>query len=125
MLTERAPRWVAWWFRGAAVYGTAALLVSLLRPASTPPALMAQLAFVGTALAFQIVFWIIGGDPVRHRPLMLAAVAEKLAFGVPGLALAGSPGIAAAILPLAVIDLVLGVGFLIAWSVTADRIGKG
>lgn len=33
------------------------------------------------------MFWIIGGDPPRYRALMPVAVAEKLVFGLPALAL--------------------------------------
>lgn len=114
---EVTPRWVRWWFRGAALYGVVALLGSLFAPAPPAVALLPQLAFTFTALAFQIVFWLIGGDPVRHRPLMLAGVAEKLAFGIPALLLAGDAA-PAAVVPFAAIDLLLGLGFLLAWRAT-------
>jgi hypothetical protein len=109
-----APRWVRWWFRVAAIYGTAALLASLAAPGAT---VLSQLAFTLTALAFQLVFWIIGGDPVRHRAMMIAGVGEKCAFGVPALLLAG--GSATAI--FGAIDLILGAGFLLAWFATPSR----
>lgn len=122
MLTRGiAPKWVRWWFRGGAAYGALALGASALVPPPEPLALLPHYAFVGTALAFQIVFWIIGGDPVRHRPLMLAGVAEKLAFGVPALLLVGTPGVPAAVIPFAAIDLVLGAGFALAWRATPRR----
>jgi hypothetical protein len=90
---DTAPRWVGRWFRGAALYGTVALLASLLAsPAGAPGPPLPPLAFAFTALAFQIVFWIIGGDPVRYRPVMLAGVAEKLAFGAPALWLIATGG---------------------------------
>ncbi|SEL96517.1 hypothetical protein SAMN05216382_3000 [Sphingomonas palmae] len=110
MLSARAPsrRWVRWWFRAAAIYGTAALVASLAAPGA---ATLTGLAFTLTALAFQLVFWLIGGDPVRYRPMMLAGVAEKLAFGVPALVLA--PGSTTAM--FGVVDLILGAGFLLAW----------
>ena len=109
-----APRWIGWWFRGAAIYGTLALVASLAAPGAI---VLPQLAFTLTALAFQLVFWIIGGDPVRYRPLMLAGVAEKLAFGVPALVLAR--GSATAL--FGVFDLLLGAGFLLAWFATPRR----
>lgn len=116
MLSARdtAPRWVGWWFRGAAIYGAVALLASLAAPGAI---VLPQLAFTLTALAFQLVFWMIGGDPVRYRPLMLAGVAEKLAFGVPALLLAA--GSTTAI--FGAIDLALGAGFLVAWFATPAR----
>ena len=112
--TSVAPRWVRWWFRVAAIYGALALVASL---AVTGPVILPQLAFTLTALAFQVVFWIIGDDPVRYRAMMLAGVAEKGAFGVPALALAG--GLATVV--VGAIDLILGVGFLLAWFVTPLR----
>jgi len=114
VLSALAPRWPRWWFRGAAIYGAVALLASLAAPGAT---LLPQLAFTLTALAFQIVFWIVGGDPVRYRPMMLAGVAEKLAFGVPALVFAA--GSTTAI--FGAVDLLLGAGFLMAWFATASR----
>lgn len=116
------PRWIRLWFRGAAVYGAIALIASLFGPPPGPVALLPHLAFTFTALAFQIVFWVVGGDPVRYRPLMLAGVAEKLAFGVPALTLAGGDwSVPRTIIPFALIDLVLGAGFLLAWLRTPAR----
>ncbi len=117
MLTN-APRWVSWWFKGAAIYGTVALTLSLLAPAIPAPGRLPQLGFTFTALAFQAVFWVIGAAPVRYRRLMLAGVAEKLAFGVPALWLAahGTADPAAAL--FGTIDLILGAGFLLAWRAT-------
>ena len=58
-----------------------ALLLAAL--ASPPAGLLDHYGFVFTALAFQGVFWMIGGDPVRYRAAMPWSVAEKLAFGIP------------------------------------------
>jgi hypothetical protein len=104
-------------FRWAAIYGVIVLLPTYLAPLPTQGAEV-LLGFTGLALVFQWVFWIIGGDPVKYGNLMLPAVAEKLAFGVPavGLYLQGrTPGLQAT---FAVIDLLLGAGFLIAWRMT-------
>ena len=38
--------------------------------------------FTGCALAWQIAFLVIGGNPVRFRPLMLVGVVEKWTFGI-------------------------------------------
>ena len=116
-MTTSPPRWVRWWFRGAAVYGAVALLPLL---ASVPPAddVLFHLGFVGTALAFQLAFWIIGSDPVRHRALMPAAVLEKLAFVIPAGVLAANGAIAVTTIAAGVVDLILGIGFAVAWRVT-------
>lgn len=39
--------------------------------------------FVGVALVWQIAFLIIATDPVRFRPLMIAAIFEKLVYVIP------------------------------------------
>jgi len=119
VLTDRsAPRWVSLWFRGAAIYGAVALLLSLLAPPIPGPGRLAQLGFIFTALAFQIVFWLIGGQPARYRLLMLTGVAEKLAFGVPALWLAAQGDGEPATALFGAIDLILGAGFLLAWRAT-------
>jgi len=38
--------------------------------------------FVGVAAAWQVAFLLISRDPIRHRPLMLAAMLEKATFVV-------------------------------------------
>jgi hypothetical protein len=43
--------------------------------------------FVGVALAWQFVFLLIARDPARYRLIMLPAILEKLAFGVPAMIL--------------------------------------
>lgn len=121
LTTGDAPRWVRRWFRGSAVYGVVALIASTCAPPTEPSALLPHYAFVGTALAFQVVFWIVGGDPVRYRPMMLAGVAEKLAFGVPTLTLAALGTAPWAVAPFALVDLALGLGFLLAWRSTPRR----
>src|SRR5690349_12022151 len=37
--------------------------------------------FLGVALAFQIIFFMISANPVRFRPIMIACVLEKMSFG--------------------------------------------
>jgi hypothetical protein len=49
----------------------------------TPPALthpQFYFGFVGVALAWQIAFLVIATDPVRFRPMIIAALIEKLTF---------------------------------------------
>jgi hypothetical protein len=43
--------------------------------------------FVGIALIWQFAFLIIASDPVRFRPLMIAAICEKLVYAIPVLIL--------------------------------------
>ena len=104
-------------FRGAAIYGVLSLvpLYFLPMPAVSPET---YYGFIGCALVFQGLFWMTGGDPVRYRSLMLPAVAEKLVFSVPALGLIAAGRTPAIVGVFAVIDLLLGTGFLIARSRT-------
>ncbi len=77
--------------------------------------------FVGVALAWQVVFLLVSRDPVRHRPIMLAAVLEKLAFGVAVWVLFAQGRVAALQLAPASADLVLAGLFAEAWRRTGGR----
>jgi hypothetical protein len=110
-------------FRGAAIYGVIVLAPMYFAP--LPERLGETLyGFIGLALVFQGVFWTIGGDPVKYRALMPLAVAEKLVFGMPALALyaQGYP-MAPPVAGFAGIDLLLGLGFLLAWRRTPPSPG--
>jgi hypothetical protein len=74
--------------------------------------------FIGVALAWQVVFLIIAGDPIRYRPLMLPAILEKLAFGVPCIVLYIQGRLAAPILGAGLLDLTLGTLFLVSYRRT-------
>ena len=102
-------------FRWAAIYGVIVLVPLYLTPLPLAGAEV-FLGFVGLALVFQGVFWTIGGDPVKYRALMPFAVAEKLVFAVPCLALwaSGYP-VNRPVAAFSLIDLLLGLGFFIAW----------
>ena len=71
--------------------------------------------FVGVAVAWQIAFLIMARDPVRYRPLLLAAVVEKLSFGIATIALFATDRLARSVLVFGLIDFTLGVLFIIAW----------
>lgn len=105
-------------FCWAAIYGGLVLTPLYFTPL---PELGGEvlLGFVGLALVFQGVFWVIGSDPAKFRALMPLAVAEKLVFGLPALALfaQGYP-VPPPVAGFAAIDLALGLGFLMAWRRT-------
>lgn len=105
-------------FRWAAIYGAVVLLPMYLTPLP-PQGAEVLLGFTGLALVFQAVFWVIGGDPVKYRALMLPAVGEKLVFGLPALALfaRGYP-VEPPVAGFAMIDVLLGIGFYLAWRRT-------
>ena len=105
-------------FRGAAIYGVIVLLPLYLTPLP-PIGGEVFLGFVGLALVFQGVFWVIGGDPAKYRVLMPLGVAEKMVFGLPCLALwsRGYP-VVQPVAGFAAIDVLLGIGFFLAWKRT-------
>ena len=71
--------------------------------------------FIGVALAFQIVFIIIATDPVKYRPLMLAAIVEKFAFVIPTFYLYWQGRVTGSIVGGAALDLVWGVLFTLSY----------
>jgi hypothetical protein len=118
-------RFARWVFSAAGIYGLVALTPFLFlesRIAAPAPGLPHPEYFYGfilVAMAFQVLFLLIGRDPVRLRPAMIAGVIEKLPFGVtvPLLWLQGR--VAAPLLAFAAIDFLWGVLFAIAWLRTS------
>ena len=75
--------------------------------------------FVGVAVAWQIAFLMIAREPARLRPIMLAGVVEKFGFGIAAVVLFLQKRLAAMMLGFGIVDLVLGVLFIVAWRKTA------
>jgi hypothetical protein len=107
-------------FRTAGIYGLVVTLPQLFleRLAHGDARPDIYYGFVGTVLAWQVAFLLIGRDPVRYRPLMLVSLIEKgvFAVAVPILYLQGRvPG---PLLVFAGIDVILGLLFIEAWRRT-------
>jgi hypothetical protein len=117
-------------FLGASIYGLIVLLPQYFLEEKTgrdfpPPITHPEYfyGFVGIAVAWQLVFLVISRDPLRYRPLMPIAVVEKIAFGVPAIALYLTGRLSAQMVGAGIIDLILGVLFVIAYKqTTATRI---
>jgi len=77
--------------------------------------------FVGVALVWQIAFLIIATDPVRFRPLMIAAILEKVVYAVPLLILISAKRTSPNDLVFAAIDLLLCGLFVLAYLRTPAR----
>lgn len=78
-------RFARWVFAAAAVYGLLSLPpLYFVERLAVPPISHPEYyyGFIGTALAFQIVFAAVARDPVRLRAVMPACMAEKLTFVV-------------------------------------------
>lgn len=113
-------------FRVAAIYGVLVLLPQYFLEErigrDTPPPITHPeyfYGFIGVALAWQLVFFVIARDPLRYRPLMGPAVVEKGSFGFAAIALFLSGRLSAQMLGAGLIDLVLGTLFVVAYVRTA------
>ena len=76
-------RFARWTFAAAAIYGFLGLPpLYFLERRAVPPINHPEYyyGFIGTALAFQIVFAVVARDPVRLRVVMPACMLEKLTF---------------------------------------------
>jgi len=119
-------RFAKWVFTAAAIYGVIVLVPPLFLEATVVKASGLPMGypeyyygFTLAALVFQAMFFLIGRDPQRYRPLMLVGVLEKLSFGVPVWALYLQHRLGqAGVLPFATIDLGLGVLFATSYRVT-------
>jgi hypothetical protein len=80
--------------------------------------------FVGTALAFQILFLIVARDPLRYRAMMIPSVLEKAGFGIASVVLFMQQRASAMTLGFGTVDLILGVLFAVAYIRTGSE-GRG
>jgi hypothetical protein len=120
----RLARWI---FLLAAVYGIPVFTLWFFhtphmvgRASSQQPEI--YYGFAGLGLVWQIVFLLIASDPLRYRPLMLiAAIGEKFLFSGMLVVLL-IRGIARPHwIPPAVIDFILGCGFLLSYVLTGKK----
>lgn len=91
--------------------------------AANPPAITHPeyfYGFIGIALAWQLLFLVIAGDPIRYRLATLPAVLEKLAFGGAGLVLYLRHRLATQVFLFCLVDLVFAVLFIAAFRATKE-----
>jgi hypothetical protein len=107
----------------AGIYGLAVLspqyFLESKNGADFPPAINHPeyyYGFIGVALAWQVAFLIISRDPGKYRPIMIAAVLEKFAYGIAVLILYRQSRVATAILVTGLIDLFWGALFAVAYK---------
>ena len=74
--------------------------------------------FIGVALAWQILFFLIARDPVRLRAAMIPGILEKVSFGVATVVLYARGRLGMPILAAGVIDLIFAALFWVAWRAT-------
>ena len=112
----------------AGVYGLIVLAPQYFLEAKTgrdfPPAITHPeyyYGFIGVGLAFQALFLVIARDPVRYRAAMIPAVLEKATFGVAAVALYLQGRIPTVVLGFALVDLLLGALFVVAYAKTGKE----
>lgn len=112
----------------AGIYGLIALAPQYFMEAKNgrdfPPAITHPeyyYGFIGVALAWQIVFLIISRDPARYRPVMLAAMFEKFSFAIAAVVLFLQNRLHAMMLGAGMLDLILGVLFVISFLKTKEN----
>ncbi len=112
-------------FLVAGIYGLVVMLPQFFLEqrigVDTPPPITHPEFFYGficVVIAFQVLFLILSTDPVRYRPMMLAAVLEKIGFPIAVVLLYMQQRVAATMLAPAAIDLLLCVLVLISYLKT-------
>jgi hypothetical protein len=109
-------------FLGAGIYGLLALLPLFFLESrigrEQPPAITHPeyfYGFLGLGVAWQVAFLIIAQDPMRLRPLMVPSALEKASFAIATVSLFALGRIPGQILVFGLIDLALGILFVIAY----------
>ena len=109
----------------AGIYGLLLLapvcfLESKIVPAITHPEFF--YGFVGIAIAWQIAFLVVGRDPVRFRPIMVAAIVEKTVYGLAVVILYLLNRLAALPAAIGAVDLLFAVLFAAAYAFTGMQV---
>ncbi len=121
-------RFARWVFLIAGIYGLIltfplyfyeSQLARNFPPAITHPEYF--YGFVGVTLAWQLLFLILSRDPVRYRLMMLPAILEKATYGIATIVLYLQQRAGSFVLFFGLIDLLLGVLFIIAFWSTGSR----
>jgi len=74
--------------------------------------------FVGAGLAWQVVFMIIATDPVRFRPIIIAAILEKFSYAIALTTLYMQNRLHRSDLVFAGVDFLFGLLFVVAFQKT-------
>lgn len=76
--------------------------------------------FIGVALAWQVLFFMIARDPARYRGAMIPAILEKLAFGIAAIVLYMQGRLVVPVLAAGIIDLIFATLFFFAYRATPE-----
>jgi hypothetical protein len=121
-------KFARWVFRLAGIYGLLVLVPQYFLEGKiaeqNPPAITHPeffYGFLGLGIAWQIAFLIIAQDPLQFRAMILPSVFEKFSFGIAVIVLFCQRQVPTMILAAALVDLTLGVLFIVAWRRLAAR----
>jgi len=118
-------KFARWIFTIAGIYGIIILLPQYfmedrfahdLPPAITHPEHF--YGFIGVTSAWQLVYLLIGTDPIRYRPIMAIGMLGKLSFGIACFVLYLQGRLAPIVLAASSVDLILVVLFGISFLMT-------
>jgi hypothetical protein len=109
----------------AGIYGLIVLLPQNFLEAKTsrdfPPAITHveyYYGFIGVAVAWQVAFLVVSRDPVRYRPIMIAAILEKASWGIATVVLFVAGRLSGQMMAGGAVDVLLGVLFVVAFAQT-------
>jgi hypothetical protein len=121
-VSAQPMKFAKWVFAIAGIYGLAVIppmyffenqIARDFPPAITHPEYF--YGFIGVTLAWQLLFLVLASDPPRYRLIMLPAVVEKATYGIAIIWLLMQQRVPEISLGFALIDLILGTLFLIAF----------
>lgn len=125
MNSKALPTWISKYFIITGVYGVLVLFPHYffeiqLGIDQPPPVTHPEFyyGFVGVALVFQFIFFVIAKDPIRFRPIMPFCILEKLSFSLAVYTLFYQSRVPSLLMLPATLDLLFGAGFFIAYKKT-------
>lgn len=71
--------------------------------------------FLGLAIAWQVLFFILSVNPLRYKLMILPAIIEKFSYGIAVIILFSQNRIHTMILSSGIMDLIFGILFIIAF----------
>jgi hypothetical protein len=77
--------------------------------------------FIGVTLAWQVLFILLARDPVRYRAMMAPAFLEKMSWSIAVIVLYAQHRASTAVLGFGILDLALGVLFIVAYAKTGKK----
>jgi len=114
-------------FRFAGIYGLLVLVPQYFTEVKLgidyPPAITHPefyYGFLGVSISWQIAFLFVATDPLRYRPIMIPSILEKATFSIAVILLFLGHRTSGMMLGFALIDLMLGVAFVMAFVRTSS-----